>query len=501
MRRLSWIIWLLVALAPLALARPFHGTGSTPSPDASRHLVGTQNDLWNTLRPSDGLINTLNFHRYSYAYQANINPSAIYAGFTTTGGAPESNLPNKIQCETALELPDTTITRFTTGGNNFLTISPGDIFDQTDQIAATQPLGGAWLRGYCTVGVRAGTISGGSGYTPGSYPNVALTGSATGINELANITVNASGVVTAVAPQGVGQFYKIGDVLTGSLPGGSGFTYTVTGNGFFYFSDYGKNVTFNDCIEIGTNLTDKTTSGTVDCTAVLNMPGPVAMMATTAGGRRSAAILLDSLSVGVGGFVQPLTGGILGVGWGGGKGYVAGYLDGLRDYVHFGRSGESALVFKTNMTKRAQFAALAQLTDDINEGGINDLAASNQTALQVQSSQQTIIANFKSFAPNIANYCALTTTPEVTITGSPPTSDSNQTVIANLADGKRDTYNALVVAGSIAGTTAHANVVLTAQNALNVDWWIANYSNDGVHPLQVGGAAMVNYLQSLVACP
>jgi len=79
--------------------------------------------------------------------------------------------------------------------------------------------------------------NGGSGYVEGSYSSVALTGG-TGTGLTANITVNASGVVSAVTLTSrtpLVNTYYIGDVLSASnasLGGsGSGLQITVTGDG------------------------------------------------------------------------------------------------------------------------------------------------------------------------------------------------------------------------------------------------------------------------------
>ncbi|XHR95641.1 hypothetical protein ACFJIV_02740 [Mucilaginibacter sp. UC70_90] len=67
--------------------------------------------------------------------------------------------------------------------------------------------------------------TGGSGYTDGSYTNIALTGG-TGTNARANITVS-SGKVTTVTIIAPGLGYAVGDSLSATIPGGSGFLVTI----------------------------------------------------------------------------------------------------------------------------------------------------------------------------------------------------------------------------------------------------------------------------------
>jgi hypothetical protein len=77
-----------------------------------------------------------------------------------------------------------------------------------------------------TGGILTATItSGGSAYTNGTYTNQALTGGA-GTLATANITV-AGGIVTAVVINGHGKNYVIGNTLSASIAGGSGFILTV----------------------------------------------------------------------------------------------------------------------------------------------------------------------------------------------------------------------------------------------------------------------------------
>jgi hypothetical protein len=70
-----------------------------------------------------------------------------------------------------------------------------------------------------------GTLVGGTGYTNGTYTNVALSGG-TGYGATANITV-AGGIVTVATLVRGGQWYLVGDVLSCALIG-AGTTFSVT---------------------------------------------------------------------------------------------------------------------------------------------------------------------------------------------------------------------------------------------------------------------------------
>jgi hypothetical protein len=76
-------------------------------------------------------------------------------------------------------------------------------------------------------GANLFTLTAGSGYTDGTYTNVAMTGG-TGTGAQATITV-AGGIVTAVVITANGTGYTVGDQLTYALPGGgSNFKITLT---------------------------------------------------------------------------------------------------------------------------------------------------------------------------------------------------------------------------------------------------------------------------------
>ena len=72
-----------------------------------------------------------------------------------------------------------------------------------------------------------GSLNPGSSYTPGTYAGTALTGG-TGTGATARIVVNGNGNVSSVIIANNGSGYVVNDVLSASLPAGSGFSITVT---------------------------------------------------------------------------------------------------------------------------------------------------------------------------------------------------------------------------------------------------------------------------------
>jgi hypothetical protein len=78
-----------------------------------------------------------------------------------------------------------------------------------------------------TVGAINGTTiaHAGSGYTNGTYTNLAVTG---GTGSGAKITVVvAGGIVTSITTTTRGSNYTVGDICTATVPGGTGFDFTV----------------------------------------------------------------------------------------------------------------------------------------------------------------------------------------------------------------------------------------------------------------------------------
>ena len=103
--------------------------------------------------------------------------------------------------------------------------SPGINYAIGDTLTATLP----------GSGVSNGTITGGTGYTNGTYSGYILSGGS-GSGASANITVSGN-TVTAVVISTGGLGYVVGDVLSAAIPGGSSFVYTVTavtGTDFIY---------------------------------------------------------------------------------------------------------------------------------------------------------------------------------------------------------------------------------------------------------------------------
>lgn len=157
--------------------------------------------------------------------------------------------------------------------------------------------------------VVAGTIAGGSGYVDGTYSNVPLTGGA-GINAVATSITVVAGIVTAVVlpATGAGSSYAVGNVLTASNtflgpPSGVGsaFTYTVT-----QVSSFGINYAYTDTLSVAAANVGGTGSG---------FSIPVALL--SAGGDE---LEMDGIKVSA----QCLTNGIITVYVDASPGYIAG---------------------------------------------------------------------------------------------------------------------------------------------------------------------------------
>jgi hypothetical protein len=111
---------------------------------------------------------------------------------------------------------------------NTATYYPDVIVGQV--ISGTGITAGTEVQTVTTSGINGlGTITAGSGYVDGSYPDIPFT-TGSGFNGTADITVS-SNAVTAVAIVNPGATYQVGDVLEvddADLGGGSGFSVPVT---------------------------------------------------------------------------------------------------------------------------------------------------------------------------------------------------------------------------------------------------------------------------------
>lgn len=108
--------------------------------------------------------------------------------------------------------------------NTYLQFYPTNLGSATMNYLG-QPTVGYW--GYTLAGSITGTgsLTGGSGYTNGTYSGIALQGGI-GKNATANITVSG-GAITSVTIVNSGVGYLVGDVLSAVIPAGNGFKFNV----------------------------------------------------------------------------------------------------------------------------------------------------------------------------------------------------------------------------------------------------------------------------------
>lgn len=243
----------------------------------------------------------------------------------------------------------------------------------------------------------------------------------------------------------------------------------------------------SSAVEEGIDLTDKTLSGAITPVTQRQVYTPCVMGSVPAL-RRSFGIVGDSIGQGTGGGVLALGGD----GYGGDIGPLAGYLADKYDYIHLGAASANFANDSTLYAKRDAFALAVGLTDGWSNRAINDLSSGNRSAAITAGFATTCFANHRTNGRYQRLYQS-TCTPDVTIVG-PPASDSNQTNQANLTDDRRQDWDANYVRTlSVVGIDGYVEQALAVENAIDNNWWIANYTSDGRHPSPTGCTAMINY--------
>jgi flagellin len=115
--------------------------------------------------------------------------------------------------------------------NGALKFQIGEAADQTISITLGNLGGDGSITGSVLDATLLGAVNGGTGYTPGTYTNVPLTGSASGTGAKATIVVAAGGAISAVTLTAAGSNYQLGDTLSlsasGPLGSGTGFSVPV----------------------------------------------------------------------------------------------------------------------------------------------------------------------------------------------------------------------------------------------------------------------------------
>lgn len=296
-------------------------------------------------------------------------------------------------------------------------------------------------------------------------------------------TVGGTGVSLTVPD---GSLWSETDKIQGLIiPQGAHFWVLCHGlaSGVFYSGDYFTTLTGSKNA-MGTDLADLVLTPASMSNAGGQMAGPVALMGDVAPSVRSFALVGDSLSVGGGGYSSAF----------GGQGYMAGYGDLKYSYCHFGISGAQAAVAKSTYTNRISFMRRAGITDIWSELAVNDLTIANNSAATLKADLAALFALFAASVTTAIRIWQSVCTTRTSISGGGAASDVNQAASATLSDGRRQTFNTSAIALGITGQTGAVDFHSTVDNALNQNWWVADYVDDGVHLNQTGGAAVVSRL-------
>lgn len=215
--------------------------------------------------------------------------------------------------------------------------------------------------------------------------------------------------------------------------------------------------------EEGANLTDKSNDAAAFTTANIYVPGGfVGVMADIASTEKTHVVTGDSFlaATSYDGFTKAVQGDI--------------------SYIKMAVSGASISYDLSRLsTYRLPFIQAAGFNVLHGEYAINDLSAGNRTAAQLRTAYEAAITLWK--AAGIQDVYLFTCNPHVTISGGGVTSDTNQTVVAALADGRKEAWNDYLRNGQVAGMSGFWDWSAPIVNPLNINWWLAGASADGLH--------------------
>ncbi|WP_149342671.1 SGNH/GDSL hydrolase family protein [Neorhizobium sp. P12A] len=258
----------------------------------------------------------------------------------------------------------------------------------------------------------------------------------------------------------------------------------VPNGGFYYANEYFRNAARFMLMEEGVDLPDKTLAGAIGPGAA-NLPAAfVGIVGDAPIRHRLIGINGDSISVGLGRYIHPRISTAIGI--------CAGYIvdKGTASYLHTGFAGAAAAQNKSNYAKRLAYMASVGVTDIYCDLGVNDLNNPALSDITLTVDLATFHDKTRTAVPGVRIWQS-TITPSTKVTG-PRASDTNQVVVAAMQDGRRGRFNTSLRSGGLGshidGFIEHA---IPAQSTTNSDWWGVGYSNDGLHPLQAGGNAIV----------
>ncbi len=130
-----------------------------------------------------------------------------------------------------------------------------------------------------------------------------------------------------------------------------------------------------------------------------------------------------------------------------------------------------------------QLALSAYFSGIVIQLGVNDLYG-GASAATVKTSLQTLAANF-----NGKPVYGSTAPPETTSTDSWATT-GNQSQVSSADNTQRIAHNANLRAGSITGFTGYFEVADQVESARDSGLWIPNFTEDGIHEIAAGTAAI-----------